>query len=82
MDFGLSQLHWSGCLSVLFLLQEWDWVAYAKLDGNGEEITAGFLSNSIAARNTWEVDKCRLDNALLAVKTSEDFFGEAFSVLA
>ena len=53
---------------------------YAKLDRNGEEVTASLLNNGLAAWNTWEVDERWLNNALLAVKTSEDLLCETIDV--
>lgn len=79
MGFGPSRLHWSGCLLVSFW--HWECGAYTKLNGDGEEVTAGLLSNGIATWDTWEVDESRLDNALFAVKTSEDLLCEAFQML-
>lgn len=54
--------------------------AGAKLDGNGEELGAGSLSNSITTLDTREVDEAGLDEALLALGGPDDLVGESRGV--
>lgn len=70
----LGCLNVSACPLVLRMVER---VTYAKLDGNGEEVTASLLGNSIAAWNTWEVDEGWGNDALFAAKTLEDGLCEA-----
>jgi hypothetical protein len=68
-------------LSLVSAIHDWELDAYAKFDGNGEEVTASFFGNSLTAGNTWKIDIGRLDNALLTLETSEDLLCKAFRAL-
>ena len=50
---------------------------HSKLNGGGEEINAGGLGNRITAGNTGQVDECRLNNALDALRSLENGLGES-----
>ena len=54
--------------------------AGAKLDGHGEEIGAGSLSDGITTLDTREVDEAGLDEALLALGGPDDLVGESVEV--
>ena len=53
------------------------WRTYAELDWHGEEVAASFLCNFIAARNTREIDECRLYDAFFSLCRLYETFGEA-----
>jgi len=53
---------------------------YAKLNWNGEEVTASLLCNSVTTLDTREVDKGWLDNTALALGGLEQLLGEAVIV--
>lgn len=54
--------------------------AYAKLNGDREEVDAGSLRNGITARNARQVDEGGLDNAGLALQSLDDALGESTSL--
>lgn len=54
--------------------------AGAELDGNGEELGAGRLSNGVTTLNTGEVDEAGLNKALLALGGPDDLVGESTDI--
>lgn len=49
---------------------------HPKLNGNGEEVTAGLLRNLRATGDTGEVDEAGLNEALLAPDSLQELLGE------
>ena len=54
--------------------------AGTELDGHGEEVRAGDLSDSITTLNSRKVDKAGLDKALLALGGPDDLIGESIEI--
>lgn len=52
----------------------------AKLDGDGEELSASGLSNGVTALDTGKVDKTGLDETLLALGGPDNLVGESADV--
>jgi hypothetical protein len=50
---------------------------YAELDWDRKEIAASLLYNSLATRNAWKIDECRLYDALFSLYCLHETFGEA-----
>jgi hypothetical protein len=50
---------------------------HAELNGNGEEVSAGLLGDSLTSGNTGKVDVAGLDEAGLALGGTEDLLGES-----
>lgn len=55
---------------------------YAKFDGNGKEVAADLLSDSLATGNTREIDVAGLDETLLALDSTEDLVGKSGHVVS
>ena len=52
----------------------------AELNGYREEVSAGSLSNGIAALNTREIDEAGLDEALFALGGPDDLVGKSTNI--
>ena len=55
-------------------------VTYAESNGHREEVDTSLLGDGFATRDTWEVDEGRFDNAFLALRSLDQFLGEAIFV--
>lgn len=55
-------------------------ITYTKLDGNGEEVSAGGLGNGITTLDTREVDEAGLDDTLLALGGPDHLLGKSKAV--
>jgi hypothetical protein len=53
---------------------------YTELNGNGEEVSASGLSNSITTGNTREVNEAGFNDALLALGGLDDLLGESIYI--
>lgn len=51
-------------------------MTYAKLNGGGEEVNTGGLSNGVTAGNTGQVDESRLNNTLGALGGLDNSLGK------
>lgn len=90
--FSLSLMLESGLMALLtplvychgqhLTIRELVGVTYTKLNGNGEEVTAGLLGNGVATWNTRKVDIAWLNNASLSLGSLQDLLGEAIHLVS